>query len=413
MKQLPFKTGPLKRATTENELLMDECESKVFKRNLNLPPRISMANLPLNTSSLPPLSRSAIKQQLCILKDSSAKDYSFQLNALISRITPSKLGCFTERLEETEKLPKLTLTDKCKKDKTTFFGCDSKGVESKKNSFISKAGFKTADLGKSKKPKNSFVAVKPKVKNVNGNFFFAVGEGHGHHGYLISDSLKLNIIQVLDTLYPESEDPNLIHAILPKLNTTLLSMLENQSQELNFSACSLCTIFITGPKLFISNIGTCGAVIVRHLNSFTSQELIPRHNLDNKAERARIKKIEKSVPDIQLNGKKVKIGKKGPNFEQTRALGYYVGNPYLSNKSENKEYELKAEDKFVILGSSSVWEILGYQEAVDLCVEGYLAKKTEMCCNSIVEECKKRLSWNQKSVNDLSVLVFFINESNW
>lgn len=413
MKQSILRGENLRRAATKNELLLNESESKVFVRNLNLPPKISMDSLSLNRESLPPLSRSAIKQQLGLIKDSSVQDYSFQLNALINRITPSALGFSIERLEETEKLPKLALTERSKKDKTAFFRCDTKGIESKKGSFISKAGFKTAVINKGKGAQNTFVAVKPKVKGINGNFFFAVGEGHGHHGYLISDSLKLNIVQTLESLFPQTSDQVTANPLLHQLTTILLNLLENQSQELNFSACSLCTVLITGPKLFISNIGTCGAIIVKYQDSFFFQKLVPRHNLENKSERARIKKTEKSVPEICLNGQKVKIGKKGPNFEQTRALGYYVGNPYIMNEGEIKEYELKAEDKFVILASSTVWDVLGYQEAVDLCIEGYLARKTEMCCNSIVEECEKRLMWGKKSVDDLSVLVFFVNDSIW
>ena len=108
----------------------------------------------------------------------------------------------------------------------------------------------------------------------------------------------------------------------------------------------------------------------------------------------------------------MKVGKKGPEIECGRALGYYVGCPGLLNQGEIKEYELKSEDKFIILASGEVWNFLGYQEAVELCIQGYLDKKVDVCCDAIIKECGERLLGSGKKIHDVSVIVFFIDGSN-
>lgn len=408
-----MKSETIKRAITENELFQDEEEYKGLIRNINIPPRLSLANLPSTRNNFPPISRSAIKQQLRLLKDAPEKEYGSKLNLLISRITPTNLNFSGEILKETGKLPKIALTERESNSKMpNILNIQKNKKELKKTSFITRAGFKTRFFGKSDKGFKSFTIIKPEFKNTKGYFLFTVGEGLGPHAHLISSSLKLNFTSILGSLFSESFSTDSILPVLSSIDKSVLKFLESQTHELNFSGCSLCTVLVFGSKLFISNIGTCGAVIAKYSKTFDSQEMIPRHNFNNKQEIARVKNTDNLVTKNKSGETVMKLGNKGPELEHSRALGYYVGCPGILNQSEIKEYELKSEDKFIILASGEVWKILGYQEAVELCIEGYMERKTDLCCNAIIKECEKRLIANSKRIHDISVIVFFINGSN-
>ena len=399
-----------RRAGTETEQNVLNNEYKLISRNLEKLPRLSLANLPSMKVSVDQQEKVIIKKELQFLKDSPTKDYTIGLKSLMNRLTPRKLDPVNIVTIKSPDQLQYPLTERRSERQSPVYSEKISKTKDTQPNIITRAGFKTKSFGKSKQI-NSSTIVKPNLCGRKGNFLFAISEGHGPHGKMVSESIKKNFPNIIESEIKIDDKPEEIKRKLKNIDQDIIEVLKNLNQEINFSSSSLLTAVIIKDSLYLSNIGTCTAVLAKFDGDWTSNQLCSRHNLKNKTEQRRVKALGAKIFTTP-EGSVVFSNGKGPIFEQTRGIGNLVGKSFgISSEGEVFELSLKNDDKFVIIGSSNLWELMTYQEAVEICIEGYLAKKTEICCEAIIKVCEGRVSRVSKIISDVSVLVFFINST--
>ena len=401
-----------RRAGTETEQNVLNSEYKLTSRNLEKLPRLSLANLPSMNVGVDQQEKVIIKKEFQFLKDSPTKDYTIGLKSLMSRLTPRKLDPVNAVMPKSSDQIQISLTDRRSERQSPVFSEKISKIKDAHTNIITRAGFKTKSFEKSKQIKSSTI-VKPNLSGRKGNFLFAISEGHGPHGKMVSESIKKIFPNIIESKIKTDDKPEEIKIKLKNIDQDLIEILKNTNQEINFSSSSLLTALIIKKSMYLANIGTCTAVLAKFNGDWTSNQLCSRHNLKSKTELRRVKDLGAKI-FTTTEGTKVFSSGKGPAFEQTRGIGNLVGRGFgISSEAEVLEYSLKNDDKFVIIGSSNLWDLINYQEAVEICVEGYITKKTEICCEAIIKECEDRISRVSKTISDVSVLVFFINSTNY
>jgi serine/threonine protein phosphatase PrpC len=77
------------------------------------------------------------------------------------------------------------------------------------------------------------------------------------------------------------------------------------------------------------------------------------------------------------------------------------------SEPEIKEFELKDEDKFILIASDGVWEFIDSQECVDIIKDYYLSNDMKGCCEHLYLESKKRWLKEEEVVDDITMILIF------
>ena len=96
----------------------------------------------------------------------------------------------------------------------------------------------------------------------------------------------------------------------------------------------------------------------------------------------------------------------------SRSIGDFVANS-VGVISEPEVYSrlLKKEDKFIILASDGLWEFITSKEAVEIVGDLIDTGYSQNCCDVLVREATTRWSKNDETIDDITVIVAFLSNS--
>ena len=272
------------------------------------------------------------------------------------------------------------------------------------------------------------------IKNFN---IFAIFDGHGFNGHIISEYLKENLIKKferlpivkmlknLDLIYSQliKDNYKIIREIFHELDNDLLNNKELIDINLSGSTCTL--IIQIGDNIICANIGDPKAILVyEDINiSNVNDEFNKYKNV--KLSRDCTPHIETEKMRILMNGGNIiqlknNLDKENgslriflkdeniPGLSITRSFGDRIGKKIgvISNPVIN-EYTLNKSVKFIIIASSGVWRFMKEKEILNLGIKYYLVNDPDNFCNIITnkasELCKKNLGY----IDDITIIVIF------
>ncbi|XP_043838479.1 pyruvate dehydrogenase [acetyl-transferring]-phosphatase 2, mitochondrial [Dromiciops gliroides] len=176
-------------------------------------------------------------------------------------------------------------------------------------------------------------------------------------------------------------------------------MLRNLSLQVAFSGATACMAHVDGVHLHVANAGDCRAILgVQEENgSWSCLPLTRDHNAWNKAELLRLKKEHpaseertiivddrllgvlmpsRAFGDVQLKWSKElqqSVLQRGFDIEALNIYRFtppnYYTPPYLTAEPEVTYHKLRRQDKFLVLASDGLWDLLGNEDVVRLVVE--------------------------------------------
>ena len=77
------------------------------------------------------------------------------------------------------------------------------------------------------------------------------------------------------------------------------------------------------------------------------------------------------------------------------------------SEPEIKEFELKDEDKFILIASDGVWEFIDSQECIEIIKDYYVNNDMKGCCEHLYLESKKRWLKEEEVVDDITMILIF------
>jgi len=235
--------------------------------------------------------------------------------------------------------------------------------------------------------------------------FVGVCDGHGSNGHLVSqllaDSTPSLIRKRLSSLLPE--------AVLSAVYQDLSSLISSSALDTRTSGSTCLTVLITPTLLVCANVGDSRAVLGRCLHgTWSVHQLSWDHRPDSLSETQRIVAAggEVSVSKLLHSGP-ARVYLKNqllPGLSVSRTFGddYAAGSGVIS-EPDVTTVQLTARDKFLVLGSDGLWEVLSSMEAVRL-AGGLYRTQPELVCGRLIEEAQRRWSKKGSSMDDITVL---------
>ena len=284
--------------------------------------------------------------------------------------------------------------------------------------YFSQAG--KGEDGFTKINQDSYLVI-PNEYKLNDFNIFAVMDGHGLNGHLVSQFCtkyftsyfakhkKLNQLTDEESVYNVLKKNNF--EIVKKAFHKAEKEISKSDIDANFSGTTCVMTFQLGKKLITANVGDSRGIIVK------GDKAIPLsidQKPNNENEMKRILKNGGEVSQYEEDGIKsgpYRVWKKGemyPGIAMSRSIGDLLASTLgVIPEPEFIETEIDKDTKFIILASDGVWEFLDNQKVKDLVMPYYKKNDPEGACKLLINESTKW--WNEEDivVDDITVICLF------
>ena len=196
-------------------------------------------------------------------------------------------------------------------------------------------------------------------------------------------------------------------------------LIENEKINSTFSGSTCVSLIYTPSKIISANIGDSRAVMGKYKkekNEWISLDLSRDHKPTEKDEAKRIYDNNGRIQPFTDEDTGEFVGPQRvwvkeddvPGLAMTRSFGDRVAATVGTiSEPEIKEFELKDEDKFILIASDGVWEFIDSQECVNIIKDFYLNNDMKGCCEFLYLESKKRWLKEEEVVDDITMILIF------
>lgn len=272
-------------------------------------------------------------------------------------------------------------------------------------------------------------------------YFIAVLDGHGSSGREASTAASDNFqhyfiekhLNKIRKLQTNKERESFLFSAFKNTETKL------RKSGIDYSNSGTCcvSVFFQGNNCTIANLGDSRAVLCRWIKDKIAIELSTDHKPTNKEEKARILKKGGRVEKMQFNGGpigpyRVWADDEGPGIAMTRTLGDLQAKKIgLISEPEIKHIELKPGDRFIVVASDGLWDVMDSAEVVGFIlkqcgtgVDGKLPIAQDQAATALVKEARGRWEENirtnkvsnevgdlyaaKKGIDDITAIVAFL-----
>lgn len=244
-------------------------------------------------------------------------------------------------------------------------------------------------------------------KSIN---LFAVFDGHG--GKEVSKYLKDNLPPYFTSNYTKYDinNTNDFKKYIEKVFDHIQIKLERKFKNFSYNVGSTALLVIfykINDKVcyYAANSGDCRAVICDRQN--IGQSLTKDHKPHLFEEKSRIEKIG---GEIYYDGMDWRIG----DLSVSRSFGDMDAAPYVTHKPDIFKYNLKRNDKFLILGCDGLWDELTNQDAINFVLNklNETSNLTNMSrhSKSNIAQSLAEYAIKQGSTDNVSIIIIFFDE---
>lgn len=289
------------------------------------------------------------------------------------------------------------------------------------SNYISRCASKTTIgtvMGKKKKHNQDSWLIEHRVQGVKGQYLFAVCDGHGEKGHKVSSLIKKSLLSHIDSALNSTINPDhQLDKVFSSGLHSLVSSIESSEIDLKYSGSTLVSVLIRGKKLVCGNIGDSRGVIgQKHKKQWKAVDISNDHKPSREDEAFRVIKAGGVVRQFKMNnGESVgplrvwSSNKDNPGLAMTRSVGDMNAKSYgIISDPEISTWTISKKDKFMILATDGIWELISSQEAVDIVKDVWKLGRSEACCDKLIEVALNR--WESENISDdITVIVVFFS----
>ena len=272
------------------------------------------------------------------------------------------------------------------------------------------------------------------IKNFN---IFAIFDGHGFNGQIISEYLKENLVKKF-TEHPKIKYLKNLSDIYAQLTNNRYQIINEIFQETDYEILnnekildanlsgSTCILLLQiGDNIICANLGDSKAILVYEDNNITqlaadkdiykivklSRDCTPHI----KTEKMRIlmdggiiKKLDNNSNN-ELETLKIFIKDENiPGLNITRSFGDKIGKSIgMLSKPFINEYILNKSVKYIVITSSGIWHLLKERELIEYGKEYYLMNDPDNFCKIIANKSAELCRNNAGNIDDITLIVLF------
>lgn len=215
-----------------------------------------------------------------------------------------------------------------------------------------------------------------------------VCDGYGPNGFLVSAFLSTKLPAALFRKVA-SVDIDSVKAALKAAYSDCETLLEDTTIDISKSGCGCLTLLFINSTLLCANIGTSRAVIGKLIHSTWAVYQLSWDTASS------------CLPSVLTNIRRLKRGKLA--MEEGKKAGFGMSSA-SSIQPDIESIQIGSGDRFVIIGTQELWQVITSWEAVQL-VAGLLPHKPASLCESLIAEAQRRWEEIGGCVAEITVII--------
>ncbi|CAD8143716.1 unnamed protein product [Paramecium pentaurelia] len=102
-----------------------------------------------------------------------------------------------------------------------------------------------------------------------------------------------------------------------------------------------------------------------------------------------------------------------PGLAMSRSIGDQIAEQVgVSHVPDIKQHQITRDDLFIIIGSDGLWEFLDNNQIVEITHQYFLNNDPQGACQKLIQESKTQWKKFSEGVDDITVIVVFLQNSN-
>jgi serine/threonine protein phosphatase PrpC len=256
--------------------------------------------------------------------------------------------------------------------------------------------------------------------------FFAVYDGHGVKGKDVAQFVNESIAQIMRE-NAENMGKLVRNDSIGTFFKTTFGLVERKliqsSISITYSGTCCISALISKGKLYIANLGDSRAVLCKQEENgdVIVEELTQDHKPTREDEKERVIQMGGLIEPMYYNGMavgplRVWTKAKDSGLAMTRAMGDVRGKKAgLISEPEIHKVDLQPNDKFIIMASDGLWDVMSSEEAASFVLEYEQGRKDKsQVAKALVKEAKKKWAKLEEFeddpyCDDITAIVIFTN----
>lgn len=251
---------------------------------------------------------------------------------------------------------------------------------------------------------------------------FAIFDGHGEDGHLLTAYLREKIPQVLEPAVVEvlagrssiEELRQQLRALFPAVH---LQMCQDLPLDSDVSGSTAVVALIVEGLLLCGSVGDSRALLGSKGSPWRLLPLTRDHRPGSPRENARISerggRVEPNYDENHepLGSPRVWVpGQSLPGLAMSRSLGDALVHRYgVTPEADIVVRQLRPWDRILLLASDGIWTYLSNEEALQMAERNYHKRKAADTCEQLYKEAVRRWKLNSSRVDDITVVTVFLN----
>ena len=251
---------------------------------------------------------------------------------------------------------------------------------------------------------------------------FAIFDGHGEDGHLLTAYLREKIPKALEPVVTEvlagrSSSEALreqLRVLFPAVHT---QMCQDFPLDSDVSGSTAVVVLIVEGLLLCGSVGDSRALLGSKGSPWRLLPLTHDHRPSSPHENARIcergGRIEPNYDENHepLGSPRVWVpGQSIPGLAMSRSLGDALVHRYgVTPEADITARQLRPWDRILLLASDGIWTYLSNEEALQMAERNYHKRKAADTCNQLYQEAARRWRLNSSRVDDITVVTVFLN----
>jgi len=251
---------------------------------------------------------------------------------------------------------------------------------------------------------------------------FAIFDGHGEDGHLLTAYLREKIPQVLEPAVVEvlagrssiEELRQQLRALFPAVH---MQMCQDLPLDSDVSGSTAVVALIVEGLLLCGSVGDSRALLGSKGSPWRLLPLTRDHRPGSPRENARISerggRVEPNYDENHepLGSPRVWVpGQSLPGLAMSRSLGDALVHRYgVTPEADIVVRQLRPWDRILLLASDGIWTYLSNEEALQMAERNYHKRKAADTCEQLYKEAVRRWKLNSSRVDDITVVTVFLN----
>lgn len=287
---------------------------------------------------------------------------------------------------------------------------------------VTKCAYKTRtgeSSGRPKKQNQDAYIISHLFGSVQGQYLFAVCDGHGLYGHEVSRFIKEYLPKLISASYvaTESNYGHRLEAAVEAGFRQVVTRLAKSHIDIAFSGSTCAAVVLQGRTLLCANVGDSRAILLRKdSKGWQCIPLSTDHKPENYTEKMRI--LSKGGRVSPFRGPRgepfgpARVWLQNddiPGLAMSRSIGDLVASSVgVSQDPEILEHSLTPDDKMVIIASDGLWEYMSNEEVMSVASEHWTTADLEGCCEHLVSEALGKWRRQEDGIDDITVVVAFL-----